>query len=430
MRKCMAPILLATIVAVLILTGCATPTPSPTPAPTPTPSPTPAPTPTPTPAPAPTAESLIAADIPELQELIAKGALDPNLLMNPFGEDFAVKPDGTPYKIAFVQLIMLVEATIDMEGVLRSLVTRAGADYSFYDSNYDVQQEMSHLANIRTTLRPDALVIFPVEPFMSAPAVEEVIASGIPVYNMGVFVESENVRCRVSFSRYGAGLAIGEWFKQKADETGKQFNILEMWGDHGLTQDVRFGDGVADSGVAEHPLCTLREAPDSRWAMDIDQANVRDAFTAHPELNAIIAHGGSQGISAVQVLKEIGRYYPVGHPDHVTLLIPETDSTVLAALIEGDLDILGGHNFWVDTDIAAKIMFNDLVLGQSPPRRDIWLDVPLISRDTMYEMQEYRAPAIATLMPPAKWDLWPVLDTSWLGIETPTKAMRMQYQGY
>ena len=33
-------------------------------------------------------------------------------------------------------------------------------------------------------------------------------------------------------------------------------------------------------------------------------------------------------------------------------------------------------------------------------------------------------------MPPAEWDIWPVLDTTSVGIETPTKALRMQYQGY
>jgi hypothetical protein len=33
-------------------------------------------------------------------------------------------------------------------------------------------------------------------------------------------------------------------------------------------------------------------------------------------------------------------------------------------------------------------------------------------------------------MPRNEWDLWPVMDTSWMGIETPTKAMRLEYQGY
>jgi hypothetical protein len=51
---------------------------------------------------------LTAADVPELAEFVANGQVDGDLLMNPY-EDFALKPDGTPFRIPVVTACLVDE---------------------------------------------------------------------------------------------------------------------------------------------------------------------------------------------------------------------------------------------------------------------------------------------------------------------------------
>lgn len=216
---------------------------------------------------------------------------------------------------------------------------------------------------------------------------------------------------------------------QKAEDTGKQLNIYSIWGDHALLCDIRNSAGFADSGVFEHPLCTVRESADTFWSAEATASSIMDAFTAHPELNAIFAHGGAQGVGSVEGLKAIARFFPPGDPNHVIIMFEDQDSTVFQALLGGELDVLGAHTCYPPPDITVKLMFTDLILGQPVPR-DIWIPVPRVTLDNLYTLRPYGGPCAYPLMPKAQWDLWPVLDTSELGIEAPTKAMRMELQGY
>ena len=51
-------------------------------------------------------EELLAKDVPELQGNISTGCLDPELPLNPFGADFLTKPDGTPYRITYINIFV------------------------------------------------------------------------------------------------------------------------------------------------------------------------------------------------------------------------------------------------------------------------------------------------------------------------------------
>ena len=62
--------------------------------------------------------------MPELADLVAKGSVNPDLLMNPFGEDFAVKPDGTPYRFAYTWVFLGIDTLSQAENQMASWVRR------------------------------------------------------------------------------------------------------------------------------------------------------------------------------------------------------------------------------------------------------------------------------------------------------------------
>jgi len=98
---------------------------------------------------------------------------------------------------------------------------------------------------------------------------------------------------------------------------------------------------------------------------------------------------------------------------------------------ESPVDALFTHHSWDLAEIAVKVMFTHLILGQPVP---YLVPVPsiLVTPETANtpEGKIFGCPGICSTMPIERFDLWPVMDTSELGIETPTRAMRMELMGY
>ena len=154
-----------------------------------------------------------------------------------------------------------------------------------------------------------------------------------------------------------------------------------------------------------------------------------DAFTAHPELNALYCHGGG-GSGAIEGLKAIDRLLPPGDPNHVITAFNDCDTVTVETLDAGKLDAFGTHQSWDLCDTVVKLALTYVVLGKEVPGNiDIPMQLITVENIDTLEGRVLGAP-VYPRMPTGKWDLWPVLDATGLGIETPTKAMRMELQGY
>lgn len=368
--------------------------------------------------------------VPEVEEHVPI-MTEWGLELNPY-EGLAIKPDGTPYLFAHAPFFLGVDFMVNAEGIVESLIRRAGGDYITFDAGMDAEKQIAYVEDLIATKHPDAIIMMPVDEHMLAPVCEQAMEAGIDVYVWGFDLVTEVGKgmfgdvCRDW--EVGGSDKVGEYFVNYAEETGEHLYIYELWGLRSMDLDQERHRGFR-SAVDQCDLITVTESPDCHWS-DEEAANlVMDAFTAYPEFNALYAHGGG-GTGAIEGLDAIGRLVPPDDPKHVITAFNDCDTVTVETLDAGKLDAFGTHQSWDLCDVVVKLAFLHTILGKEVPG-DTDIPMKVITRDNIdTEEGKVLGAPVYPRMPIGQWDLWPVLDASELGIETPTKAMRLELRGY
>lgn len=417
MKRVFIPLLTVAAVVSIVLAGCA-PTPTP-PAPTP-PAPTqPAPT-QPAPTPTPPEAPLTVRDVPELQELVAKGTIDPSLEINPY-EGLGIKPDGTPYKFAMSISSLGNDWYATGFGLMRSLFERSGAQVVAQDAEDDVAAQVGFFDDQIATVHPDGITVQAVSTEALIPCVAEAMNAGIPVISWDDVVEGALLTPRHALDGPQGTVVVGEYFVKWAEETGKELYIYEIWCPRSYITCHNRSAGL-HRAVDKCPLIKeVIPSPDNACSDEVTYDLVRDAFLSHPELNAIFCMDGGGG-GAIEALKSMNRYFPCGHPDHVLLAFNDVDTRTVEAMDEGGLDAFASHTPWDLVDVTVKAMFTYVILEQPVPK-EMAIPMILITFENIDTAQLFGVPAAYPRMPAGQFDLWPVMDTRELGLPTPTKAM-------
>ena len=437
MKKFVIPLVTVGIVAALLL-GCM-PTPAPSPAPPEAPPIAPPEAPPIAPPEAP----------PEAPPAVPAGPYDPALdpLLAPVGEvdwlpatdwdlplpqgpygGLAVKPDGTPFKFA-VGTYMENEWCQNAAGLIQTYLDIAGAEYTFFGQPFDLSQVMAWYEDVTAAGWADATISEVIFEYELVPVVERAAAAGIDIYDFDLVTMTPAVTAAVWHNfdgPYGSNV-IGQYYVDRAEREDRTFNIYEVWIMRAMVSSQRRHAGFRRP-VDQCDRITVMESPD---AFSTDAATydaVMDAFTAHPELDAIFIHGA--GINgAVEALRTIGRLYPVDHPDHVVLAINDSETGSEVNMRDGYLDAFGTHGCRDLADEVVKLALLHLVLGQPVPKLT---DVPMkvVTTDNIDTIKVLGGTPVWSMLPKADWARWPVLDSTELGILTPTVNMRMELLGY
>jgi len=422
MKKIFIP-LMVVVVTVLVLTGCMPGAPEEAPPVTPPPV-----TPPPVTPPEAPAAPITAGDLPAYQELISKGIVSPDLVINPFGEDFAVKPDGTPFKFALTEIFLAVDSLAQGEKMCKSILERAGAEVISFDPGADPAKQVAFLEDLAATIQPDGLLIQPVNELALTPAIEKAHAAGITVVVFDFILPTDVMvsTCWHWFDGPQGSNQVGQYLVDRATAENRQLNVFEVWGDMATDSAHRRHAGF-HSAIDQCPLITVRESGDTKWSVETCAAFVMDAFTVYPELNAVYTMGG-EAPGVIDGLRAAGKLFPPEDPRHVIAALNDVDSPVAEALATGYIDACGSHSGMDMMDVGAQVLMVSCVLGQPVPKR---VDIPmvLLTGDTIETVKLLGIP-VYPVLPKGQWDIWPVSDISLMGIVSPTLANRMLYKGY
>ena len=417
MKKFIVPLLTAVIVVSIVFAGCV---PAVEPAPPVTPPVTPPGAPV---IPPPVTPPPVAPEIP-LSPAGMPIYLPELANLNPIGENFAVKPDGTPYMFATTYLWVTVDPMFNYVANMHSLIKRAGGYWVTYDPMGDAARQIAWVEDQIAVQKPDCILMQPCSEALLAPVVDKASDAGIPTiaWDFDIFADNTVSCVRDYFiGDYGSNL-LGEYFIELAERTGEHIYVFEIWGDMAVESSQHRHQGF-HAAVDAHPdLITVIESGDKGWwSVEAAADYVIDAFTAHPELNGTYQHGGGSA-GSLEGLRAIGRLLPIGDPDHVYISTNDSDTLGAIEMDAGTVDAFANHGGWHLSDVAVKIAFTHVVLGQPVPR---FVDLPLvvITPETIDTHYFFGALAAYPRMPKAH-DLWPVLDYSVIGIETPTEAMK------
>jgi ribose transport system substrate-binding protein len=397
MKKFIVPLVTVAVVASILFAGCV---------------PGAAPTP-PTP-PAPTVAGPAAPP--------AKGML----AGNPF-EGLAVKPDGTPYYFAYEFIFLYNPYMAFAGGVWEDYMQKAGAQYTLHDANLDVSKEIAMLEDL-VVMKPDAVLVHPVDGWAVMPIVDKLTKAGIPVFNYCVECPTETIVSYVEANHYEMGKTIGKWTADYFAAQGVPGNVFEC---QGLIKTfIAMGRHDGFMAAIEGTNVSMVPGPDCAWADEECCNNVISAFPAHPEYNCVYTHGGMLD-GATSGLRTVGRLYPVGDPNHVVAVSIDANDATCALIRDGWADAVVSHDPWPEVDYITKAMFTNVILGQPVPYKDLVLASPIYTYEDVVEDYGRDLPIIWGNVMNKKIDYLtlPVLDMSDY-IETPTAAMRKELVGY
>jgi len=168
---------------------------------------------------------------------------------------------------------------------------------------------------------------------------------------------------------------------------------------------------------------------------DVTLTAIMDAFPARPELNAIYIDNCMYEGSGM-AMKNLGRYYPVGHPEHIVWIGQDDTPAALAALRENTIDAVAVNSPWAIGDACGKAVLNYVVLGKPLPG-----EATPYGKDLYFGMEEPLTPETVEISPyggPCRWgDMfakvadpagWPILDLTEWGMPTPTYQELLEQQ--
>jgi len=308
---------------------------------------------------------------------------------------------------------------------LHSLIDRAGGEWITFDPEGDASKQIAWVEDLIAVRHPDCIIMQPCSEALLGPVIDRAyIEAGIPTIAFDFDIFADNTVSTVwdhFLGNYGSNL-LGEYFIELAEKTGEHIYVFEVWGDMAVESSRQRHKSFHRAVDTRPDLITVMESADKGWwSVDITAGYVMDAFTSHPELNGIFQHGGGCA-GSLEGLRAINRLLPIGHPNHVYISTNDSDTMGVQELDKGNVDAFANHGGWWVSDVTVKVALTYICLGQPVPR---FVNLPLfvITPETIDSYWFAGAlPAYARM--PTDHDLWPVLDYSPIGIETPTEAMK------
>jgi ribose transport system substrate-binding protein len=251
-------------------------------------------------------------------------------------------------------------------GVPATELQMAGAEVEFFDSQFDLQR---NIALIEDAIQKgvDGICQFPMDSAGLVPVVDQAWEAGIPHFSIDTDVFSDNVIHRATMDQWKKGEIAGEIMVETAEALDKQLNVYIVHGAESYpTVVLDRVDGFL-AQVEGHPLITTTLGPDTAHMDEPAMNAIVDTFPAHPELNAIYGTGAMFSGKKAALL-ELGRWHPVGHPDHVVVVGQDGDPTALELIRENFADGVASNSSWAIGDLVAKAVINYVIFGESVPR--------------------------------------------------------------
>lgn len=381
---------------------------------------------------------LKAKDIPELDELVARGQVDGELLWNPW-DGFFVKPDGTPYRIAYTCSTLEVEPMAQAVKMLEDWWPRVGLgekgeNWTTFGAGFVLDAQINWFEDMMTTFKPDWIMCHSVSADLEAPVVEKAVYEyNIPVFTLDCGIESDAVTSFVAHKFEGPGGTdiLGEWLIDELERRGygpdNPCVILEMWGMREMLTAQLRNEGF-HKAVDRESWITVLESEDTNWAADQTATITANMVMANPEIVALFHHGcGGQGM--VPGLESIGMLLPLDDPDHIIIASNDAEIAMWDAVKDGRADTFSSHGGVEPSDICLQIAMTSVILGQ-PVEKFYKCPFIMIDSTNIDTVQIGGVPPYPGL-PRGRWDTWvPADPQDDYGFPQPSFDLRMQYQGY
>ena len=196
----------------------------------------------------------------------------------------------------------------------------------------------------------DIIIVNSVDPDGIAPAVDSIMAQGIPVIavdrriNTDLYytLETDNVSCGRDVAKAIAMLTLKD--ENGEDAVPGSVEVLKCIGNM-TSSAVRDRIAGLNEELAYWPHLNVVGEPSVESNIEKVYYAVLDGFKTNPDIKAIFVVGDNQVAPVVSALKEMDRLYPVDDPRHVIVASVDGISSVLEGIQAGENDIVANQRF-------------------------------------------------------------------------------------
>lgn len=240
---------------------------------------------------------------------------------------------GSSYNFAFLPNTQNNTFQAAMNETFKRLCDEAGYKYVCLDPDYDLNTQLSQLADAANQ-GFDAVFVIPVDSAGIRQGLEQLNEKGIPVLNVDTPVIDEDldlVETVIATDAYHAGTLVGEQMAKDYPDGGK-IAILDFPSNESCVNRVAgFINGLGESA----DKFEIVAQQDGAAALDVSMPIAEDILQANPELNAFFCINDPSAMGAAAAIKasgkaDIGVYSIDASPDGKEAMIDGSFTCVAA----------------------------------------------------------------------------------------------------
>jgi len=254
-----------------------------------------------------------------------------------------------------------------------------------YLSENDCEKQIFQVSEM-IRRRVDGVICFPVDYRRIEKAVQECHLVGIPFVSLNRFSYGD-VYAVVKSDDYKAGNDLGLYvaFRLK-DKKGK---ILEMETEENDFNSFQRSRGFNDVIENWPGLEVIERCCCGRSAEQAEKVAL-EALKKFPDVNVIFCHSDETARGVFNVLKKLGRVYPLDSPEHIVLLGVDGDRFALEHIRKGFFDATSEQLLWKQGEKAVDLVL-DALKGKPNHNPVVLTNTVLITRTNVDYVKDHWA---------------------------------------
>lgn len=254
---------------------------------------------------------------------------------------------------------------------LRAACDTHDLDYTEAVANGDANRQFEQVNNF-ISRGVDGIVIAPKDAHTIIPIIKAANRANIPIaiYNR-LPAENKGSYIAVVADNYEITKNTVRRLGDLARSTGRRHKAMILIGDLGDINAVYRREGFNDA-IKEYPdvIELVAEVP-TEWNQEKALAGVTNALQANPDISLIFTSSDFLFPSVISALKNVDKYHPIGHDQHVILGGFDGDGMAYRMLLEGYLDADGVQDVYFECGQAVQAILDQL---EGKPVKELIVD--------------------------------------------------------
>ena len=310
----------------------------------------------------------------------------------------AVDENGEPYVLGYVMNEVSGGFMSGSYNYTKMVWEAAGGKFLSYISDYDYQYESDSVKEL-VDLGADAILVHPGDSYAIAPAVQDAMDAGVPVFALDMGVIGADVTSYVRADLYELGKADAEIVMEHFSEENPA-HVLVVAGAMNQNGAVERDNGFKDT-VADCPYVDIVYTIDTGWSNDTAYNGIQDLFTSNPEINCVFCHAYFLINGTLEGLRAANKLFPnTDEENHIFLVTTDGDQIANKAIQDGYVDADADLCCMEQTAIAVNAILTKLYGGEV--EKDYIIPATVVDINNCLEPDKWGA------APAGEYDKWPI----------------------